>query len=102
MREIRRTLPEDDPEAFVFGPVDVKKSLVAACAEIGIEMVWFTDFRHTAITRLIASGVEHTEVMKMSGHTQIGTFLRYLNPERDRFVEAMDNLDRHNRKKTDL
>jgi integrase len=95
LRELQQVTP-DDPEGYVFGPVDVKKSLLAACDEAKIARVWFTDFRHTAITRLIASGVNHTEVMKMSGHTQIGTFLRYLNPGTDRFVEAMDNLDRHN------
>ncbi len=95
LRELQRMTP-DDPEGLVFGPVDVKKALIAACDEARIARVWFTDFRHTAITRLIAVGVEHTEVMKMSGHTQIGTFLRYLNPGKDRFVEAMDSLDRHN------
>jgi hypothetical protein len=28
---------------------------------------------------MIASGSPHTEVMKITGHTQLKTFLRYLN-----------------------
>jgi hypothetical protein len=28
---------------------------------------------------MIASGSEHTEVMKITGHTQLKTFLRYLS-----------------------
>lgn len=37
------------------------------------------DCRHTAPTRMIASGSPHLEVMKITGHTQLETFLRYLN-----------------------
>lgn len=37
------------------------------------------DLRHTAITRMIRAGIPHAEVMKISGHTQMKTFMRYLN-----------------------
>jgi hypothetical protein len=39
---------------------------------------------------MIASGSPHTEVMKITGHTQLKTFLRYLNitPETARKVAS--------------
>ncbi len=39
----------------------------------------FHDARHTAITRMIESGLPAAEVMKISGHTQYSTFSRYVN-----------------------
>lgn len=42
---------------------------------------------------MIASGSPHTEVMKITGHTQLKTFLRYLNitPETARTVASRLN-----------
>jgi integrase len=50
--------------------------------------------RHTATTRMIASGSPHTEVMKITGHTELKTFLHYLNitPETaKRCAACLDN-----------
>lgn len=69
-----------DPDATVFGiTTTVKTAFRAACVEAGIENFRFHDCRHTATTRMIASGSSHTEVMKITGHSQLKTFLRYLN-----------------------
>jgi integrase len=57
----------------------VKTAFQAACNEAGIQDFRFHDCRHTATTRMVASGSPHTEVMKITGHSQIKTFLRYLN-----------------------
>ena len=46
---------------------------------VGIKGFRMHDCRHTATTRMIASGSPHLEVMKITGHTQLKTFLRYLN-----------------------
>ena len=57
----------------------VKTAWKTACTLAGIDDFRFHDCRHTATTRMIASGSSHTEVMKITGHTQLKTFLRYLN-----------------------
>ena len=73
-------LSSKDPNSTVFGiTTTVKTAFQAACIESGIENFRFHDCRHTATTRMIASGSPHTEVMKITGHSQIKTFLRYLN-----------------------
>ncbi len=65
---------------LVFGLTHtVKTSWKTACHLAEIEDFRFHDCRHTATTRMIASGSPHTEVMKITGHTQLKTFLRYLN-----------------------
>lgn len=70
-----------DTNALVFGVTDtVKIGFTAACKVAGIDGFRFHDCRHTAITRMIAARVPAEEVMKISGHTQSSTFLRYLNP----------------------
>ena len=57
----------------------VKTSWKTACELAELEDFRLHDCRHTATTRMIASGSPHTEVMKITGHTQLKTFLRYLN-----------------------
>ena len=69
-----------DPNLLVFGiTYTIKTAFSAACKEAEISDFRFHDCRHTATTRMIASGSPHTEVMKITGHTQLKTFLRYLN-----------------------
>ncbi len=69
-----------EKDLLVFGiSHTVKTAFKSACKEVGIKDFRFHDCRHTATTRMIASGSPHTEVMKITGHTQLKTFLRYLN-----------------------
>jgi integrase len=71
-----------DQNGLVFGITDsFKKSFNSACKEAEIEDLHFHDLRHTAITRLINLGIAPMEIMKISGHTQMNTFTRYINPE---------------------
>lgn len=73
----------------VFGVEDtVKKSFASACKDAKVKSFRFHDCRHTAITRMIAAGIPAPEVMKISGHTQMSTFLRYLNP-------TIETMNRH-------
>ena len=44
----------------------------------GIDNLNIHDLRHTAITQMIRAGIPHTEIMKISGHTTMKTFMRYL------------------------
>jgi integrase len=69
-----------DPGMSVFGITNtIKTAFSSACKEAGITDFRFHDCRHTATTRMISAGSPHTEVMKITGHSQIKTFLRYLN-----------------------
>ncbi len=67
-------------ESSVFGVGEsIKTAWKTACKLASVADFRFHDCRHTATTRMIASGSPHTEVMKITGHSQIKTFLRYLN-----------------------
>ncbi len=67
-------------DGLVFGITNtIKTSFKSACKKAEIQDFRFHDCRHTATTRMIASGSPHTEVMKITGHKQLKTFLRYLN-----------------------
>lgn len=63
----------------VFKIASARKAFATACSRAKIKDLHFHDLRHTATTRMIRAGVPHTEVMKITGHTQMKTFMRYLN-----------------------
>jgi integrase len=82
-----------DSKVLVFGIVDtVKRSWRSACKKAKIEDVRFHDLRHTALTRMIQAGIQPLEVMKISGHTQMVTFTRYINPTGEAVQQAADRL----------
>ena len=92
LERLRASAPPDD-ETLVFGITDsMKKGFAAACRAAGIDGFRFHDCRHTAITRMIESGSPPMEVMKVSGHTQINTFARYVNPNSAAVRRAADAL----------
>lgn len=91
-----KNLWEQSPKSLdelVFGIKDnFKKSFTSACSDAGIKEFRFHDLRHTAITRMIQAGLSPMEVMKVSGHTQMTTFARYVNPNTQavtRIAEAL-------------
>lgn len=63
----------------VFSIRSARKAFATACKRAKVTDLHFHDLRHTATTRMIRAGIPHAEVMKITGHTQIKTFLRYLN-----------------------
>ncbi len=82
-----------DLEEFVFGIINtVKKSFTSACKIANIEDFRFHDLRHTAITRMIQAGLAPMEIMKISGHTQMTTFARYVNPDTNAVQRIADRL----------
>jgi integrase len=84
--------PKDSDE-LVFGIKDtIKRSFASACRDAGIEGFHFHDCRHTAITRMIQAGLSPMEVMKVSGHTQMNTFARYVNPNTQAVTRIADVL----------
>lgn len=80
----------------VFGIKDnIKRAFTTARERAGIDDLHFHDLRHTATTRMIQAGMPPMEVMKITGHKQMATFLRYLNTDHQtarRAAEALDNL----------
>jgi integrase len=69
-----------DSNSSVFGlKSNFKRSWHSALKQTGINNLHFHDLRHTAITRMIRAGISASEVMKISGHTEMKTFKRYVN-----------------------
>lgn len=78
----------------VFGISDnVKNGFASACNAAGIEDFRLHDCRHTAITRMIQAGMTPMQVMKISGHTQMSTFARYVNADDDAVKRAAAAID---------
>ena len=86
-----------EQDEIVFGIKDnIKNAWRTACQRAGIEDFRFHDCRHTATTRMIASGSPHTEVMKITGHSQMKTFLRYLTITPETANKVASRLERYN------
>ena len=81
------------PRSPVFNVVDFKKGFRAACDEAKLADLHFHDLRHTAITRMLEAGISPPLVMKISGHTQQKTFLRYVNQSEASVYEIALKLD---------
>src|SRR5262249_52902687 len=83
-----------DIDESVFGIKDnIKRAFTTARKLALIEDVHFHDLRHTATTRMIQAGMPPMEVMKITGHKQIATFLRYLNTDHQTARRAAAALD---------
>lgn len=63
----------------VFGVKSIKTAFKTVCRKAEIKNFRFRDCRHTATTRMVNSGMPQAEIMKTTGHTQLKTFLRYVN-----------------------
>lgn len=85
-----------DENALVFGLTNnCRSSFKAVCRAAGIEGLRLHDLRHCAITRMIQAAMPIPEVMKISGHTEMSTFLRYVNANEQtaqRAAQALDGL----------
>ena len=66
-------------DSTVFGVKSIKTAFKTACRKAEIKNFRFRDCRHTATTRMVNSGMPQAEIMKTTGHTQLKTFLRYVN-----------------------
>jgi integrase len=66
-------------QGSVFGVKSIKNAFKTACRKASINGFRFRDCRHTATTRMVNSRMPQAEIMKVTGHTQLKTFLRYVN-----------------------
>lgn len=78
----------------VFGiKADFKRSWSSALKKAGINDLRFHDLRHSAITRMIRAGVAISEAMKVSGHSEMKTFQRYVNLTNDSVTASATMLE---------
>ncbi len=83
-----------DQDGLVFGVTNtIKTAFKSLCEHAGVNGFRFHDCRHTATTRMIMAGCSHTEVMKITGHSQLTTFLRYLNVKTETTNKVASALD---------
>lgn len=86
-----------DSDSLVFGIKNtIKRAWKSACRLADIKDLHFHDLRHTAVTRLVATGLPSAEIMRISGHKQAKTFLRYVNPKADSLRRAASMLSAFN------
>jgi integrase len=93
LRVLRSQAPPDG-SVSVFGITNtVKTGFASILKDAKIENFTFHDCRHTATTRLTHSGMPASEAMKITGHTQMITFQRYVNITDDAAREGAERLD---------
>lgn len=80
---------------FVFpGAQAIYKQFQAARVRAGLSHIRFHDLRHTFCTRLIEAGMPAEQVARISGHTQMVTFYRYVNVNQDHLNQAAEAMER--------
>lgn len=86
-----------DPEDLVFGiESNFARSFAGAKDDADIKGLTFHDLRHTAVTRMVQAGLPAPEIMKISGHSQMSTFQRYVNPDGNAVQNIADRLAEYN------
>lgn len=87
----QQTSPTLDDRVFPYR--DIKRSFASACRVAGVTGFRLHDCRHTTVSRLVAQGVALGEVMRVSGHTTMEAFNRYLNLLSDATKRSADALN---------
>jgi integrase len=91
--EKRLTTISNDPKALIFGTEwrnrKVRDQFAATTKLAGVDGLQLRDTRHTFATRSI-SIIPMGELMKMTGHTEIKTLLRYINPTQESFDRSVE------------
>lgn len=82
---------------LVFGiKSNFKRAWHSALNKAGIDELHFHDLRHSAITRMIRAGIPASVAMKVSGHSEMKTFQRYVNLTNDSVTASANLLDSFN------
>jgi integrase len=77
---------------MVFSVGDIKHSFTTACRKAGVNDLVFHDLRRTFNTRL-APHMAQTEIMRLTGHTQVQTNFRYVGVEENMLYRAASILE---------
>lgn len=102
--ELRR-IQSDDFDALVFNARNLRRCWDKACKLAGLEDFRWHDMRGTFCTRLIESGMEIAQVMKLSGHSEIETiyehYLRVSNATIERAADLLNEMNDASREARD-
>jgi integrase len=93
-REELELAPEEAESVFGL-TCHVKKSFRSACKAAEIKDLHFHDLRHCFVSRMIQAGMSISEAMRLSGHSTLDAFNRYVNVNhetRQRATTALDGL----------
>ena len=95
--QILQSLPRDHEFVFYNKKTktyirDIKTAFHAACEKAGIEGLRLHDLRHTFATRLRDKGENLTTIMKLMGHSEYKTTLRYAHVLENCQHEAVEKL----------
>ncbi len=96
-------LKEQAPPGYsgrVFGVASVKHAWTSALRAAKIEGFRFHDLRHSATTRMVQTGTPHAEIMKITGHSQFQTFMRYVTVDEEAARRNADRLAAHHDSQT--
>jgi len=76
---------------------DLKKAFKGLCGkeEVNIKDLRFHDLRHTAATRMVASGIDIRVVQDILGHSDIRMTQRYSHPVPERKLKAIEALNNY-------
>ncbi|KKP40223.1 MAG: site specific recombinase [Candidatus Peregrinibacteria bacterium GW2011_GWC2_33_13] len=74
---------------------DIKKGYKSLCDGARIKNLRFHDLRHTAATRMVASGIDLVIVQDILGHADLKTTQRYAHPVPERKQKAIEALDEY-------
>jgi integrase len=98
-RDLLLTLEREREGAVVFASprtkkalVDIKRSFTAACKDAGLTGLRFHDLRHTAATRLGATGADPFVIAEILGHADLRMTRRYTHASDDRKRAALEGL----------
>ena len=75
---------------------DVKRSYETIRDNAEIKGLRFHDLRHTAATRMVASGVDLATVQSILGHADLKTTSRYAHPVPEQKLKAVEALNNYN------
>lgn len=72
--------------------VNIRDKFVDLCEKNGISHIRLHDLRHTAATRMVASGADIVVVQDILGHANLAVTQRYSHPVPDRKKQAIEAL----------
>jgi len=92
---------DDKKKCFIIMPITTPELLISEYS--GVRDFIFHNLRHTASTIMVSEalgrGVGLADVMRILGHSQISTTMRYLHPDFSRMKKAMQVLEKKTKKK---
>lgn len=91
--QVLESIPRSEGVVFYAAQLSYKK-FNAVRGKAGLAHIRFHDLRHTFCTRLVEAGLPAEQAARISGHSQMSTFYRYVNVHDDRLTEAGSALDR--------